>query len=173
MKRYVLFTLLCIGVLSIGAIVYAGLVQPDSTSMLSDQEMAQITGTTDCTCYLIEHVDCRYCGNLSCSTIGGCPSETERFHDPYRYTTTSQGERNDKKHSPGTVACYTPTNILSNGWEPNQECKTDTPTGCDPDEWEGWWYDCWFSAGKTCDLCKWGTPSGSSSMREDSDCVPI
>lgn len=51
MKRKILFTVSCIGVFSIGAIIYADLAFSNTTSMLSDQEMAESFGKMckDCT----------------------------------------------------------------------------------------------------------------------------
>ena len=176
MKRKIVFAILCIGILSIGTIVYASFAQRDSTSMLSDREMAQITGTAECTCHLIEHVDCRYWHDLECATGTSCDSEDSRFHDPFRYTTTSQGEKNNMKPSDGTVACYTPTNVVDSGW--------DNETTCDPNEpvleatWDiydyaGWWYRCRLEVEPRCKECSWGTPSGDSAIYEDDRCVPI
>lgn len=51
MKRKILLALSCIGVFSIGAIICADLAFSNTTSMLSDQEMAESFGKEcpDCT----------------------------------------------------------------------------------------------------------------------------
>lgn len=170
MKRKILFAILCIGILSTGAIFQADLVRSNTTSMFSDKELEKITGTGACTCYEIEHIDCRWENDLDCYT-SSCPSEDDRYHDPYHYTTSSSGTRNDMKPSDGTVACYTPTNVIDDGDTPEMWCNTTLDY--DEEEYTGQWYKCTGMPGDTCRECSWGTPSGSSSMVEDDRCVPI
>jgi len=171
MRRQISFTLFCMGVLFIATFVYAGPVQSANASMLSDQEMAQVTGT--CTCYEIEHNDCLKAGDEECTLASSCPSEMPRFHDPLRYTCSSAGETNNKKCSDGNVPCWTPTNVVPNGTLADHECTNEEPPGYDPEVYSGFYVWCKYAEGQTCIKCKWGIPAGSSAMKEDDDCVPM
>ena len=170
MKRRIVLALLCMGMPFIGASVYAGLIESESTSMLSDQEMASITGKC---CYEKELVDCRVYGDMACSDIGTCwPTAIERFHDPFRCVCIS-GPANDEECSCGTVACFTPTNVVDLGWRANYICSTVPPPGYDPDDYAGYYFWCDMWPPGNCKRCGWGSPAAATVMALDCDCSPI
>jgi len=172
MKRRILLALLCMGMPFIGARVYAGLVQSDSTSMLSDREMASITGKC---CYEEERIDCRVYGDIDCVLgVGlGCPIDGPLYHDPFRYLCDFSGPANDKKCSCGTVACFTPTNIVVIGLLANYICSTAPPPGYDPDDYFTYYLWCDMFPPASCMRCTWGSPAGPAVMKLDCDCSPI
>ena len=90
-------TLCVLGGLALALGVCAGVLLTQRSGLLSDKEMASITGRGDCDiCRLYKHVDCRKYGDAE-RADGSCPSEYNRYHDPYRYTCRVYGIRNDMK----------------------------------------------------------------------------
>jgi hypothetical protein len=165
MKRriLILFALLCMGTLFIGA--------SDSASMLSDREMAQITGAC---CYVISHKSCRWAGDIECNSnnINCIPTQWNCYHNNYWNTCSSSGAANNKKCSDGTVACYTPYWVIDNGWASWSVCTTAAPPWYDPTQHGGYYFWCTW-APNDCKLCTWNGASGASSMKDDDSCVPI
>ena len=170
MKRRILLALLCMGMPFIGATVYAGVFQSDSTSVLFDREMASILGKC---CYEERYIDCRFYGDLDCWPGIPCPTDAAKFHDPFRYQCDFSGPANDKKCSCGWVACYTPTNVVVLGWLANYICSTAAPPGYDPDDYIGYYFWCDMFPPASCLRCTWGSPAGGTVMKLDCDCSPI
>jgi hypothetical protein len=171
MKRKTLFMILCIALFSAGAIGYAALVQHYSTSILSNQELAQISGTADC-CYEQDEDGCRWYGDAECTT-GNCPASENDYYD-YWYTSTIGGEKNDKEsYFYGSVPCYAQRSIEDDGWEAYAYCTTSPPTGYDPDEWGGFWFWCKWDALEDCHKCVWGDEIGPPVYRAEYKCRPI
>lgn len=163
MKRYALLTLLCIGILSTGAIVYAGLVQADGTSMLSDQEMAQITGS--CACYADGwHTDCRWYGDLECTIGDTCEEEDAyKISQAYLYQVTTSGTPNGKWPDYIWVPCYTLYSVKEVGEHHPYFCNT-VPPPYDEEEYSGYWYSCKWDISEWCLVCEWDEQLESSYM---------
>lgn len=163
MKRKMIFPILFIGVLSIGAIVYTGLVQADGTSMLSDREMAQITGTCS-TCYDDGwDTDCRFYGSMECST-GDCDGDEYRRSGAYAYNITTSGTPNGQVPDWDLIPCYTRYSLSDEGESHPYYCSTAIPYDFDPEEYSGWWYSCKWSISEWCQLCDWDEMLESSTM---------
>jgi len=172
MKRKILFTILCIGVLSIGAIAYTGLVQADGTSMLSDRNMAQITGTCS-TCYDDGwDTDCRWHGDLDCST-GSCDEEAYRMSGAYAYQVTTSGSPNGKEPDYNWVPCYTRYSVQEDYEHHPYFCNTATPGDWDPEEYNGYWYSCKWAISEWCQECSWDTQLESSYMIKSWFCEDV
>ena len=173
MKRKILFAILCIAILSIGTIVYASFVQPDSTSMLSDREMTKITGT--CACYEdpdnTDYETCRWYGSFECDTGSSCPDEEYEPSQEYLYKVTTDGQPNNKVPNYYLVDCWTRYSVDDDGDLPNYVCETDVPDDFDWGDYGGWWFSCEADNGETCHQCSFDQQIGYPYPEESAECV--
>ena len=105
MKRKILFAIFCIGIVFAGAIFHDDLARSNTTSLLSDLEMKQISGK--CACYDDGYsIDCVWYGSLECKTSSGCPN-AYRPSNEYLYEVTTDGSPNGLVPATSYVPCYT------------------------------------------------------------------
>lgn len=162
MKRKILFTILCIGVLSIGTIVYASFIQMADTSILSDQEMKQISGKTCSSCNEYEKSTCRWYGSPECTTGSSCPTtapiETDNWVPAVVTYTPPNGM---EPYFSGPVYCYRSHYIESDGTQDDYICNTYNPIP--PSErydWSDYWNYCTLYTGEECVKCSTGDVYG-------------
>jgi len=160
MKQKILFTILCIGVLSIGTIVYASFIHTADTSLLSDREMIQISGK--CTCYPDEDPQCRWYGSLECNTGSSCNSLEEIETDNWVPTYHTDGPPNGQVPYPsGSVDCYQYHHVTTDDPDQDYYCDSSNPIPqSEEDDWSEYWYSCSYSYGQSCTRCSVGDSYG-------------
>ena len=175
MKRYIMYAIGCIGILAFSAIFYSSIARQDDSSILSDQQMAQITGAGYCACYEDGwHTTCRVAGSMECDIDGDeCPDEAYKFSNAYLYQVTSSGSPNGKVPDYYWAPCYTKYSVDWVGDHYGEECYNGPHPDYDPDEHSGWWYYCRTAIGEWCTVCEWGDPLESSYMYKSWFCKSI
>jgi hypothetical protein len=175
MKREILFVMLCIGLLSISKILYAGFIQTTDTSTLSDREMKLITGT--CTsCYEWDWETCRWWGDAECAGGDTCPSSWYKFTDDWvPQVTLNIPPYNGKTwYFSGSVECYQPYTVESDGTLEDAVCYTGNPIPpSEQGKWASWFYSCKSGPiyiGLECTKCKWGNENGSQEFKNGYKC---
>lgn len=176
MKRKILFTMLCIGVLSIGTIAYASFIQTADTSILSDREMKQISGK--CACYEYENVSCRIYGDVECVDGSSCPSSAAIETDNFVPAVVTYGPTNNKvPYFSGYVDCYQYHYITDGDVEEDHICDTSNPIPpSERGKWAGWWYSCYSSSmtiGEECQKCSVGGAYGPMYKLAGYNCKPV
>ena len=164
MKRKILFAILCIGILFIGATSYASLSRLNTTSILSDQEMMQIIGSECISCYEWDWQICRWWGDAEC--VGGdtCPDSWYKFTDKWvpKVTLNIYPYNGKTPYFSGSVECYQLYTVESDGTLDDAVCYTGVPTGYNTHHWASWFYSCKTGyPGQECTKCKWGIENGS------------
>lgn len=165
MKRKILFTILCIGVLSIGTIAYASFIQTADTSILSDREMKQILGKCS-SCYEYEDPSCRIYGSPECVDGSSCPSSATIETDNWIPATSSDPPTNGQvPYFSGWVECSQNHYISASDVEEDSICDTSNPIPPgEQNDWSGYWYSCYSSSmtiGQECQKCSVGDAYGS------------
>lgn len=127
MKRKILFAVSFIGIFSISAIIYADLASSNNTSILSDQEMAELFGKEGCEpCTLGEAEPVQGCLTGSCPP---CVSFTQCFtayypSGEYVYTCVNTGIEDGYCLEGELIDCKRRYYCEINGsWYPDRHCN--------------------------------------------------